>query len=1555
MDEQPLHSPDAARLVPRIIAVGAEWAAGTTGAASAAALIAGQPLVGGLMLTLSAAFLAAKNWSQLKTATESQATVERQLNDLIQKHRSLFAALDAIETDQHLQELFSRERTNELKQLLRQSHQEIEHWLGDHQEVTFHLARFVERWCSDQGVKLAELEQSITNNFRALKTALEDGFNQNQAALTDALTGINDIRSRLAPLPPGAVPTGLDVRVVSWHAAAGEFNRFSEAQLIEDCRRRMLEHSVSVLRWQRTVGTGHHRIAPSIEGELVASILNVSSSTHLVLGPKGVGKSALTGAVGNALQQKGFVVFGIRADRLSAEINSIEDLRRHFGLALSTADAIRLIAKSARIVLIVDQLDSVSELTDRRSNRLNLLLDLVRELSGTQNLHIVAACREFDFQHDARLSTIGAEELRIKTPDWPEVAHVLAAEGHSPDLMAEPMRELLRTPWNLNLFLRVAQQGETFGSMQSLLEAVWVHDVTCAGGPAGRDVLVERIARRMSEQEELFVPVSLADDLPASRDALLREEILVPEADGHALAFRHQTFYDYTLARMFARGDVSLANHVLKHQDGLFVRPAMLNGLGLLRDSSRRQYHREVQRILDDGPRQHVRSLLLEFVAGQPDPDDTEAAIILPLIFLEDGPLILRAASGSRGWFLRLRASGDLIAWMKQPLERAALCAGMLIGALAFDADGVCELVADLWGSHREYDHLLVGVAQYVRKWDVKWCELACNAVNRSIVEVMYLAGRVVESEPALAARLVRAELDRKFDEAEAKTAALASEAKRQAHSDVLREYLSHSTNNPFAQLIDSKENDHYGLELIAQKAPRPFMEAVWPWFVKVIERIARPKSDRLLSYVDDWATYISYDLHPIPIVKAVHVAADGWAAEHPASFDDFAVHAGNCEMLVAHRVLAQAYAIVARASPHVAFDYLIQDPRRLVVGTHHDVHCFSTNLIGAVHSALTLSQRSTLEQALLHFDAFLPNAYVTADPALRFRMKKWSREHRLRLLRAIPGGAMTEELLAIRESEEIQLPGTQNFDRDAIRFGAVGPRMTADELSKATNDEILALLDSLAAYENDGFGRAFRTDVETTRSGGSREQSRALGLLAETQGPKVLLLLNRLSATRADHQLYAGAIVEGIGKSTLACDDVFLAIKELDARGFDSDEFRERCASTIQERAKRKERPDQSLISKLVEWLHEIIEPSWPDDEGPKLAGDRKGPVLFRRGGFMSPLMSGRAEVFRAISAVFGEPDYAGAAALLQVARSRIAEERHPRVIAEILMFLHPAFTVASAIKAATSVFMDLVDACPASLQSDAALHAVATLTGFFQPDAAVQKCIMHLYKLSDARSRQAFGEILFLYFGRRLMPWASERIGLALGSEDGDVLLGLGYGAADGWLFSHCRDCGTDILSTIARRPDAEFHSILELAFVPIDDAPFPCDAFTRRVVDAACSNPAALCAAGAQMLEALMPAAGTQPTVLLMLGKSLVSAAAGNLSALSGRASSLAANLTNLAITLHRQERYRAAGLELFEELLRLGVAEAAAALSLLDRKPYQDGTSMPLPMRPRRRRR
>jgi hypothetical protein len=169
------------------------------------------------------------------------------------------------------------------------------------------------------------------------------------------------------------------------------------------------------------------------------------------------------------------------------------------------------------------------------------------------------------------------------------------------------------------------------------------------------------------------------------------------DPSGRTIGFRHQTYYDYTLSRAFARGSVSLAEYVLQRQDGLFVRPILLSGLHYLRGTSRPQYHQELQQIIVSNPRQHIRTLIIEFLGQHTDPDDIEAPLLLPMLESPaDGPRILSATIGSPGWFRRLRHHPALQRWMHKSPEEAANCIPLLTAAARFDREAALNLLQRL-------------------------------------------------------------------------------------------------------------------------------------------------------------------------------------------------------------------------------------------------------------------------------------------------------------------------------------------------------------------------------------------------------------------------------------------------------------------------------------------------------------------------------------------------------------------------------------------------------------------------------------------------------------------------------------------------------------------------------------------------------------------------------------------------------------------------------------------------------------------------------------------
>ena len=346
-----------------------------------------------------------------------------------------------------------------------------------------------------------------------------------------------------------------------------------------DLEQEFSEASKGLLSWPRTLTAGDEIQRTEFQA-LLERVRTMETSTTLILGKPGSGKSTLLAGLGHACMRDGFSVLAIKSDRLGKEVRTAEDLRQWLHLSLNTRDAVRKLAAKKPVVVLVDQLDALSELVDRQSDRLNVLLNLIQGLSKYQGVHIIGSCRDFECHHDIRLSGLNADRIDLALPSWDQVAPILARAGYDPALIGNSTQDLLRSPWCLKVFIDVAKPGMVFSTLQSLLEELWTQKVL-AGEEAREQVeLLEFLARRMSTDEVLWVPSSLGDRWPKALQGLIREDILSRGPDGLTIGFRHQTFYDFTLARAFANGALSLSSHVRRNQNGLFVRPVLLTGCG---------------------------------------------------------------------------------------------------------------------------------------------------------------------------------------------------------------------------------------------------------------------------------------------------------------------------------------------------------------------------------------------------------------------------------------------------------------------------------------------------------------------------------------------------------------------------------------------------------------------------------------------------------------------------------------------------------------------------------------------------------------------------------------------------------------------------------------------------------------------------------------------------------------------------------------------------------------------------------------------------------------
>ena len=179
------------------------------------------------------------------------------------------------------------------------------------------------------------------------------------------------------------------------------------------------------------------------------------------------------------------------------------------------------------MVLVVDQLDCVSSGSGRRPDFFDTVAALRSDVMGLRpnhTIHLLLACRKFDFEHDHRLKQLASKdqaliELGEFTPE--EVTAVIQQEGGDASKLTPMQQAMLRLPQNLSLFVDagLARTENRFSTPKELCDAYWNEkrkSVSAQRPEFAQHWLpaIQCLACAMSERQELSVPVSVMDAYP---------------------------------------------------------------------------------------------------------------------------------------------------------------------------------------------------------------------------------------------------------------------------------------------------------------------------------------------------------------------------------------------------------------------------------------------------------------------------------------------------------------------------------------------------------------------------------------------------------------------------------------------------------------------------------------------------------------------------------------------------------------------------------------------------------------------------------------------------------------------------------------------------------------------------------------------------------------------------------------------------------------------------------------------------------------------------------
>jgi len=663
----------------------------------------------------------------------------------------------------------------------------------------------------------------------------------------------------------------------------------------------------------------------------------------LIVSGAGGGKSVQAAQLVDRMQGKGVPVLPVRMDVINDDVLTTARLGEMLSLPASPVAVLVGLADGGDCVLIIDQLDAVSVASGRRTEVWSLFEQILTEADGYPNMRVVVGCREFDLEHDQRMRSLGSSftTAKLESFDLATLDEILSGRK-----VHVKLKSLLIVPLHLAMFLSLkSEDSEALETRDDLYQAFWLHKQRQATQRLGRTCdftgVIDRLARWLSENQELSAPEHVLDEVRADADALASEHVLVL-ADGR-FRFFHETFFDYAFARRFAQSGGSILNMLLGSEQHLFRRAQVRQLLSFLRSSEPARYIRELQSLLLDGRvRFHIKRLILQFLGALSDPTAAEWQVLSRLETEQPDLLshVNKVVSNHTGWFDVLDSAKFFDVSLSSTDgvrdERAVWLCGMP-QILEKRSSRVAELLKRYRNREGNWPRYLQyicrsGNAYHGREMFDLFLSLISDgtldgtrpgfAVNDSWWSGFY---SMAEKAPALASEAVAVWFDRRLE--------LWREERARLISDDMSSEGHHLAESLRRQLAG--DGDDHGVIAKAAKAPLAFVQHLLPRVAGLVAEHAKSETDELDS--DPlWASrFYQHDGHSVheAILSSLASAMEELARQSPRDLDRLLEpYVDRPHDTIGYLVLRAWTAAPAVYAERLA-QFLSEDPRRLKIG----------------------------------------------------------------------------------------------------------------------------------------------------------------------------------------------------------------------------------------------------------------------------------------------------------------------------------------------------------------------------------------------------------------------------------------------------------------------------------------------------------------------------------------------------------------------------------------------------------------------------------------------
>ncbi len=353
----------------------------------------------------------------------------------------------------------------------------------------------------------------------------------------------------------------------------------------------------------------------------------------LLAGNPGFGKSVIMKDVYSSLQQNNIPTIAIKSDRYY--VSSLNELTVRMNLEYSVIDLVKELGKSkALIVVLIDQIDALSQSVTSKRDYIDTYNQLIIELSLVPNVRIIISIRTFDLNYDFEFASLReVKTITVNRLSKASLEIILNKFSININNLSEQFIELISIPNNLDVFCKVYNENINISiiySIQDLYNELWKQKLLTQS-KADTDKMMKclyLLAKEINEATSLSISSTQYEERYLNEiNYLNREGFILFEKK--TIQFFHQTFYDYVFAKYFVESGKPLLKYIFQHHQSILIRPTIKMIVAFYRSQNSLQYQKSINDILFGNKiRFHIQLLILNEIGFENNPNPFEIDLV---------------------------------------------------------------------------------------------------------------------------------------------------------------------------------------------------------------------------------------------------------------------------------------------------------------------------------------------------------------------------------------------------------------------------------------------------------------------------------------------------------------------------------------------------------------------------------------------------------------------------------------------------------------------------------------------------------------------------------------------------------------------------------------------------------------------------------------------------------------------------------------------------------------------------------------------------------------